>query len=50
MFKRCEYLFDKEEAAVKCSFIPYYPAGVKMGLGLMGKPGGAWVGHGCMVW
>ena len=35
-------------AAVSCSSIPYYPAGVKMELGLTGKLGlacfGAWVG------
>ena len=43
MLKKSEHL-----AAVSCSSGVPWLGGVKMGLGLMGKLGRAWVLHGCM--
>ena len=47
-------MFMNGIAAVSCSTSGYRLGGVKMGLGLTGKPGrawvGVWVGHGILAW
>ena len=40
----------KNLAAVSCSAMSYRLGGVKMVLGLMGKPRRAWVVHGVGAW